>query len=48
MPRPRPELAKANDPKANDPAKKDVRVIDLNKPKPEAQAEPKPGEAIRF
>jgi hypothetical protein len=83
VPRPRPELAKANDPKANDPgpsgakpqaapqaavkpetpqpaakdaakdaahdpAKKDVRVIDLSKPKPEAQAEPKPGEAIRF
>jgi hypothetical protein len=78
VPRPRPELAKANDPgssgakpqaapqaaakpetpqpavkdaakdAANDPAKKDVRVIDLNKPKPEAQAEPKPGEAIRF
>lgn len=59
MPRPRPELAKLNDanpgaPKdaakdaPSDPAKKDVRVIDLGKPKPEAQAEPKPGEAIRF
>jgi len=59
VPRARPELAKVNDANpgaakeaakdvANHPAKKDVRVIDLNKPKPEAQAEPKPGEAIRF
>ena len=33
---------------ANDPAKKDVRVVDPNKPKPEAQAAPKPVEGIRF
>jgi hypothetical protein len=61
MPRPRPALAKVNDPKpeaakpkpevgaqelAGNPAKKDVRVIDLSKP--EAKADPKPLEAIRF
>ena len=86
MPRPRPPLAKQNDPKpetvkpsdgqpaptlrvdtpaaspqvaskdatkdaaatAKPEAKPEVRTIDLGKPKPAAQAEPKPGEAIRF
>lgn len=79
MPRPRPALARANDPTANgakpdanrkaakpqpeiaakdvaakdapkapsaDPAKKDIRVIDMSKP--EAKAAPRPDEAIRF
>jgi hypothetical protein len=61
MPRPRPALAKVNDPKpeaakpkpqagaqelAGDSTRKDVRVIDLSKP--EAKADPKPLEAIRF
>jgi hypothetical protein len=59
MPRPRPALARVNDQKpeaakpkpgmqelAGDTTKKDVRVIDLSKP--EAKANPKPLEAIRF
>ncbi len=61
MPRPRPALAKVNDPKpeaakpkpqagaqelAGDSTRKDVRVIDLSKP--EAKADPKPLEGIRF